>query len=116
MKKIGNNKGFTLIELIVVLVALGILTAAVLSRGMNSEQATLRSQVDTLKGHLRYAQYLAMNDMEPTRWGIAISGSSYTLVRSNGSSQISVWMSDPGITIFLWSSPLRLLFELRKEP
>ncbi len=88
-KKIGNNTGFTLIEVIVVLVILGIVVAVAISRGgMDSQEAKLRAEVDTLKSNLRYAQYLAMNDMEPTRWGLAISGSSYTLVRNlngNGS-------------------------------
>ena len=87
-QKIGQ-KGLTLFEVIAVLLMLGILATVVISRGgMDSQEAKLRSEVDTLKAHLRYAQYLALNDIDPTRWGIAINGSSYTLVRNldgNGS-------------------------------
>jgi len=81
-QKIGQ-KGLTLFEVIAVLLMVGILAAVVISRGGgDSQEAKLRSEVDTLKAHLRYAQYLALNDMEPTRWGIAINGSSYSLVRN----------------------------------
>jgi MSHA pilin protein MshC len=81
-QKIGNTKGFTLIEVIAILVVLGILAVVVLSRGSATEAEKLRAEIDTLKAHIRYAQYLALNDMAPTRWGIAINGSSYTLVRN----------------------------------
>ena len=77
-----SNKGFTLVEVVAVLIVLGILMATLISRGMDTEPSRLRSEVDTLKAHLRYAQYLALNDIEPVRWGIAINGSSYTLVRN----------------------------------
>jgi MSHA pilin protein MshC len=84
-----NNKGFTLIEVIAVLVILAILAAVVITRGTATEEADLRAEVDTLKAHLRYAQYLALNDTNITntpgilvKWGIQISGQTYTLVRN----------------------------------
>lgn len=80
--RLKNNKGFTLIEAIAVLVLIAILSAVVISRGMSSDAAKVQAEVDTLKGHLRYAQYLAMNDIPPVKWGIQISGQSYTLVRN----------------------------------
>jgi prepilin-type N-terminal cleavage/methylation domain-containing protein len=79
----GNNKGFTLIEIIAVLVILAIVSAVVISRGTASDAAKLQAEVDTLKGHLRYAQALAMNDIYPVKWGIHVDSTakSYTLVK-----------------------------------
>ena len=78
----SNNRGFTLIEIIAVLIILGIISVVILSRGSATDEARLQAEVDTLKGHLRYSQSLAMNDIPPTKWGIQISGQSYTLVRN----------------------------------
>jgi len=80
--RLKNNKGFTLIEAIAVLIILGIVSAAVISRGMATADVDLQVEVDTLKSHLRYAQYLAMNNVSPAKWGIQINGQSYTLVRN----------------------------------
>jgi prepilin-type N-terminal cleavage/methylation domain-containing protein len=87
--RLGNNRGFTLIEIIAVLVILAIVSAVVISRGTATDAASLRAEIDTLKGHLRYAQYLAINEISPTtgyatptKWGINISGTtSYDLVK-----------------------------------
>jgi prepilin-type N-terminal cleavage/methylation domain-containing protein len=87
-----NNRGFTLIEIIAVLVIIAIISAVVISRGTGTDAASLQAEVDTLKGHLRYAQYLAMNDIYTTdttspgyatrtKWGISVGNSSYTLVK-----------------------------------
>jgi prepilin-type N-terminal cleavage/methylation domain-containing protein len=76
-----NDRGFTLIEIIAVLVILAIISAVVISRGTGTDAASLQAEVDTLKGHLRYAQYLAMNDIPPVKWGIQVGGTSYTLIK-----------------------------------
>lgn len=81
-KTIDGNKGFTIIEIIAVLIIIGILSVIVMMRGSGTEEAQLQAEVDTLKSHLRYAQYRAMNDIPPIKWGIQISGSSYSLVRN----------------------------------
>jgi MSHA pilin protein MshC len=81
-KRIRNNRGFTLIEVIAVLVILAILAAVAISRSTATEEANLRAEVDTLKAHLRYAQSLALNDLSPVKWGIQISGSAYRLVKN----------------------------------
>jgi MSHA pilin protein MshC len=78
-----KDKGFTLIEVIAVLVLIAIISAVVISRGMDTEAVKVQAEVDTLKAHLRYSQYLAMNDISPVKWGIQISGQSYTLVRNS---------------------------------
>lgn len=84
-----KRKGFTLIEVIAVLVVVAIIAAVVVSRGMSTDAVNLQAEVDTLKSHLRYAQYLAMNDIPPNQWGINVGGSSYTLVKFDGGAQSS---------------------------
>lgn len=76
-----NKSGFTLIEVIAVLIILAIVSAVVISRVTATDTAKLQAEVNTLKGHLRYAQYLAMNDIAPVKWGINVGGSSYTLAK-----------------------------------
>jgi prepilin-type N-terminal cleavage/methylation domain-containing protein len=87
-RKAFRNKGFTVIEVIAVLIILGILAAIAVSRVM-SNQNDLLTQADILKSQLRYAQLRALSG-DPTgttvTWGIDFSASSsYTLVTSAGS-------------------------------
>jgi MSHA pilin protein MshC len=87
----GDSRGFTLIEIIAVLVILAIFTAVAISSVTGKDAASLQAEVDTLKGHLRYAQNLAMNDISPTtgyatptKWGINVTGTppyTYNLVK-----------------------------------
>jgi MSHA pilin protein MshC len=77
-----SDRGFTLIEIIAVLVILGIISAVAISRGISTDTVSLTAEENTLKGHLRYAQYLALNDIPPAKWGINLQGSSYTLVKN----------------------------------
>jgi MSHA pilin protein MshC len=90
----GNSRGFTLIEIIAVLVILAIFTAVAISSVTGKDAASLQAEVDTLTSHLRYAQALAMNDISsdaasPTRWGITVSGPSYTLIKDISGAQTS---------------------------
>ncbi len=70
MKYFGkDNKGFTLIEIITVLLLVCILGAVILISGVYSTSGDdLSSQTEVIKGHLRYAQTRAMN--ANTIWGI----------------------------------------------
>ena len=76
-----KEKGFTLIEIIAVLVILGILVVIAVSRSI-SYNTEVYSGADTLKTHLRYAQTLAMNS-NPTAGiyvvGMSCDGVSYWL-------------------------------------
>lgn len=75
-----NNKGFSLIEVVSLLVIIGILTAVAASNGISTQQ-DLISQMDIMKSHLRFAQLKALQDDTAT-WGIAFSGNAYTLYRT----------------------------------
>lgn len=74
----GRDKGFTLIEIIAVLLLIGVVSAVLLSGGLGSD-ANENTAADVLKSHLRYAQSRSMNgDMS---WGIQFNGGSYSLIR-----------------------------------
>jgi len=60
-KVFKTQAGFTLMEVIAVLVILGILVAVAVSRAKNYDTETVYAGTDALKVHLRYAQTMAMN-------------------------------------------------------
>jgi MSHA pilin protein MshC len=73
------ENGFTLIELIIVIVVAGVLAVAAITMMPTGYDVTV--EAETLKSHLRYAQFRAMRDVAPTTWGIALTANSYTLYR-----------------------------------
>jgi len=78
-KTYKEENGFTLIEIIAILVILGILVATAVSRSTNFD-AEVFTGADALKNHLRYAQTMAMNEGETSAvWGISCNGTSYWL-------------------------------------
>ena len=89
MKRVGkspiNQRGFTMIEVVVVLIVMAIMASFVLTRATTSND--LIAQTEILKSHLRYAQIKAMNDTDvnvPGGWGIHLpNNNSYTLYRDN---------------------------------
>ena len=89
------SSGFTLMEVVAVLILVTILTAVIMSHASGIQDANLQAEVNALKTHLRYAQSLAMNDVSPNQWGISLTPGSYTLVRFDGSSTTSPF-SFPG--------------------
>ena len=80
MREHVSRGGFTLIEVITVLLLCGIVAAVLLARTSATDTARVRSEADTLRSHLRFAQLLAMNDLPGVQWGIDVSPASYRLV------------------------------------
>jgi prepilin-type N-terminal cleavage/methylation domain-containing protein len=81
LKTYKKENGFTLIEIIAILVILGILVATAVSRSTNFD-AEVFTGADALENHLRYAQTMAMNhnpQAGETVWGISCDGSKYGL-------------------------------------
>jgi len=75
--RLKDNGGFTLIEVIAVLIILAIIAAVAVTRGM-STQNDLIPQADTVKTHLRFAQMKALND-DVNTWSMAFTANSYAL-------------------------------------
>ena len=73
------NHGFTMIEVIAILMILGIVVAVAISKSSSTDISRLLSEVETVKGHLRYAQSRSMSDDVP--WGISCTSSSYSLLK-----------------------------------
>ena len=75
----GNNSGFTMMEVIMVLVLLGIIAAVAVTRIVSTLDSKVAVERDILKTHLRYVQLRALSDDTP--WGMSFAGSSYTARR-----------------------------------
>ncbi len=67
-RAVFGQKGFTLFEIIVVLLILGVLSYFVATRLFSGETPTQNAEMELVKNHLRYAQSKAMNT--ETKWGI----------------------------------------------
>ena len=77
---IKNNSGFTLIEVIAIVIVMGIVTAFAVGR-VADNKPELIAQTQVLKIHLRYAQSRAMNSND--NYGIETDGNIYWLFRYN---------------------------------
>lgn len=93
-----NEDGFTLLEIIAVLVIVGILSAVAVSRALNVGPELITG-ADTLKMHLRYAQTMAMNSNPtatgvPVIWGISGNANSYWLFQGTNTGNIKVLPED----------------------
>ena len=69
IKTTRNNRGFTIIEIIVVLVLISIIAAATFQRSISTDQMNFRSQFDKIQNQMRYPQSMATKRSE--WWGIA---------------------------------------------
>jgi len=88
-----HQAGFTLIEVIAVLVIIAIVAAVAISKGISNSQISAVSEADILKANLRFAQLKAMQEDQnqngtTSYWGIYFSGNAYTLY--NGSTAASI--------------------------
>lgn len=94
-KSADNSRGFTLIEIIAVLVIIAVVSAIVISRGFSTSIYNLKSEADRLRTHLRYAQARAMSSS--TIWGINIfSATSYSLFYFDNVSNTAITKILPG--------------------
>ncbi|RJP77976.1 MAG: prepilin-type N-terminal cleavage/methylation domain-containing protein [Desulfobacteraceae bacterium] len=81
----SGSDGFSLIELLAVLVIISVTSAFVWSRFGGNAKADLNARTDTIKAHLRYAQVRAMDSNRI--WGIRYTGSGYSLFSYDGSAE-----------------------------
>ncbi len=73
-----GNRGFTLVEIIVILLLLGLATVTVLYR-VYSFDADLIAQTNAIKNHMRYGQLQAMRSNAAAGWGVKCDGTYYWL-------------------------------------
>jgi len=72
-----NSLGFTMIEIIAVLIIIGILSAVAVSKIASTQSYSAATETDILKMNLRYAQLRALSD--DTNWGMVFHGNTYTI-------------------------------------
>ena len=90
-----SNRGFTLIELIIVLLLIAILTIYVLSR--TTTTPSLQGAVDGFKAQLRYAQHTALcGNASMYTWSMTIGQSSYYFTQTNTVASTSINVLLPG--------------------
>jgi len=76
-------KGFTMIEIIAVLMLLGIIAAVVAVRGFSTDAYSLNGTTESIKTHIRLAQTRAMSTNAV--WGIHFDSSKSYYMFKNGS-------------------------------
>jgi len=77
-----NSRGFTLIEIVVVMVLISIIAAATFSRSITTDQINFVGQVDKILNQIRYTKSLAMKRSQgdnTERWGFRCTGNIYFL-------------------------------------
>lgn len=95
------NFGFTLIEVIAILIVLGVVAAVVGSRAASTVDYARSAEFEKIKGHLRYAQLWAMNTNAD--WGINITSSStYELFKNTTANKVKL-LGENGTTVSLGS-------------
>jgi prepilin-type N-terminal cleavage/methylation domain-containing protein len=98
MKRLASkNQGFTMIEIVVVLVVLFIVSAVVVSRYTTSGVNELMAETDALKSSLRYAQIQSLNnDTINPGWGIHFpNDTSYILYKNGAPAGVMIPVKDP---------------------
>jgi prepilin-type N-terminal cleavage/methylation domain-containing protein len=91
MKRLAlKNQGFTMIEIVAVLVVLLIVSTVVISRYTTTGTNELMVETDGLKASLRYAQIQSLNDDTAT-WGIYFpNNTSYTLYKNGAAASVMI--------------------------
>ena len=79
-KNLKCINGFTLIEVIVIILLIGLFSTVALSRYFSTNPVKLMKETETLKNHLCHARARSMNDN--VQWDIKISTVSYTLEKN----------------------------------
>lgn len=77
-----NDHGFTLLEIVVVMVLISIIAAVVYSNSITTHQINFVGEVDKILSQIRYVKSMAMKRSQggtTQRWGFYCTGSQYIL-------------------------------------
>ena len=84
-----RSSGFTIVEIIVVLLLMSILAATLLGRSVTTTNLDLNSATDKVRNQLRFAQAEAMKRSD-TVWGVNSSGTEYWLFRNTTANEVRI--------------------------
>ena len=87
-----RSSGFTIVEIIVVLLLMSILAATLLGRSVTTSNLDLNAATDKLRNHIRFAQAEAMKRSD-TVWGIKFESGQYWLFRGISDEKVGL----PGV-------------------
>ena len=99
-----SEHGFTILEIIVVLVLMAIISAYAIGRSAGTQGMELAGQVDRISNHIRYAQAMALKQSD-TVWGITCDANDYSLFQTDtatlvilpGETSNKISLSDLGV-------------------
>lgn len=74
-----QSKGFTLVELIITIIVMGILSAVVLTNLNASAQHSVTIQADELRRNLSHVQFMAISQNKRLRLSVNDAGNNYTV-------------------------------------
>ena len=103
------SRGFTIIEIVVVLLLVSIVAATVFGRSISTDQMNFRSQFDKIRNQMRYPQSMAMKSH--VWWGLTNDENHYWIFTQTdetasaiprplpGQEDIQIALADLGITM-----------------
>jgi prepilin-type N-terminal cleavage/methylation domain-containing protein len=86
---VRRPSGFTIVEIIVVLLLMSILAATLLGRSVMTTDLDLNSATDKIRNQLRFAQAEAMKRSD-TVWGVNSFESEYWLFRNTTANEVRI--------------------------
>jgi prepilin-type N-terminal cleavage/methylation domain-containing protein len=86
---VRRSSGFTIVEIIVVLLLMSILAATLLGRSATTTDLDLNSATDKVRNQLRFAQAEAMKRSD-TVWGVNSFGTKYWLFRNTTANEVRI--------------------------
>jgi prepilin-type N-terminal cleavage/methylation domain-containing protein len=116
-----NNRGFTIVEIIVVLLLISIVAATVFQRSISNDQMDFRSRFDKIQNQLRYPQSIAMKRSE--WWGFAcdttdywiFTGTNETIAANQrllpGQQNTPISLNPLGVTMDSGGNPFTVIFD-----
>jgi prepilin-type N-terminal cleavage/methylation domain-containing protein len=90
----SDSRGFTIIEIVVVLVLISIIAASVFQRSISTDQMNFRSQFDKIQNQMRYPQSMAMKRSE--WWGLACANNQYWIFTGTNKDTVANQRRLPG--------------------